>query len=101
LGQRGTGINSSQFGANYGLRQWLEDDRANGVTNPLVSLARYQMFIDPIVQQARQDDLRNAFATYNNPKATPEERNNAIAKMEFYLKKPYMQEDRNWMNESR
>ena len=57
-----TGINSSQFGADYGLRQWLEDDKENGVTNPLVSLARYQMFIEPIVKQARQDELRNAFA---------------------------------------
>ena len=101
LGQRGVGTESPQFGADYGLQQWLKDDRENGVTNPLISLMRYQAFIEPIIQQAKQDDLRNAFAVYKSPDATPEEKTNALAKLEYYLNKPGLEEDMAWQRESR
>lgn len=89
------------YNANYTIQQWLEDDRARGVTNPVISLLRYQTFIDPIVQQAKQDDLRNAFAVYKSPDATPEEKTNALAKLEYYLNKPGLEEDMAWQRESR
>ena len=56
-------------------------------------MLRYATKIAPLREQARQDDLRNAFATYNNQKATPEERSNAIAKLEYYLNRPGLGSD--------
>lgn len=100
LGQRGVGTESPQFGADYRLQQWLKDDRENGVTNPLISLMRYQTFIEPMKNQMREDNLRSAFATLRNPDATDADKLNAYALMEYELKKPGLKEDLEWAEEA-
>lgn len=76
------------------LRQFIEwDAKMNGVTNPLVSAQRYQIFVEPLKKQAEVQDLRNAYLTLQNPKSTDEEKMNAIALIEYDKKNPYMNED--------
>ena len=88
------------YNENYTIQQWLEDDRARGVTNPVISLLRYQTFIEPMEKQMREDNLRAAFATLRNPEATDEDKLNAYALMEYELKKPGLKEDLEWAEEA-
>ena len=82
------------FDEKMNLRRWIEwDAQNNGVTNPLVSLQRYQMFMEPMRQQAELDELRNAYYTFNDPEASDVDKRNAATLIEYSKKNPYMTED--------
>lgn len=75
------------------IQKWMEADRAQGVTNPIISMMRYQAFMEPMEKQRREDNLRAAFATLRNPEATEEQIMNAYATLEYELKRPGLKED--------
>ena len=82
------------FDEKMNLRRWIEwDAQNNGVTNPLVALQRYQMFMEPMRQQAELDELRNAYYTFNDPEASDIDKRNAATLIEYAKKNPYMTED--------
>lgn len=76
----------------YNMANWMQADAERGVDNPYISALRYGAKIAPLVQAAREDDMRNAFMTYNNRNATPEQRADAIAKLSYYTKQPDLAE---------
>lgn len=103
VGGINTGATGNQaFDEKMNLRRWLEwDAQHNGVTNPLVSLDRYNMFMQPMREQAEADELRNAYYTLNNPNASDQEKMNAISLIEYNKKNPYLGEDQEMkMNKS-
>lgn len=83
------------------IQEWIEADRAQGVTNPIISMMRYQAFMEPMEKQRREDNLRSAFATLRNPEATDADKLNAYALMEYELKKPGLKETMDWAQEQR
>lgn len=99
VGGINTGATGNQaFDEKMNLRRWLEwDAQQNGVTNPLVSLDRYKMFMQPMRQQAELDELRNAYyimnSDPNDKRFTPEQRMNARTLVEFDKKNPYYVDD--------
>lgn len=85
------------FDEKMNLRRWIEwDAQNNGVTNPLVALQRYQMFMEPMRQQAETDELRNAYFILNDPNASDAQRLNAVSLIEYYKQNPYMEEEYNY-----
>ena len=78
----------------YGMAQWLAADRERGVDNPLISMMRYSMFIEPLRQAAKEDELRKAFYTLNSPNASDQDRMNAMSMIEYSKGNPFMDEDR-------
>ena len=72
----------------YNIANWMQADEGRGVSNPYISALRYASKIAPLVQAAREDDMRNAFMTYNSESATPKQRADAIAKLAYYTKTP-------------
>lgn len=81
------------------IQEWIEADRAQGVTNPIISMMRYQAFMEPMEKQRREDNLRSAFATLRNPEATDADKLNAYALMEYELKRPGLKETMDWAQE--
>ena len=92
----------------YNIQKWMEADRAQGVTNPLVSMMRYNEFMKPMEEQSRQDELRRAFVTLQNADPKSKEYNEALALIQYYKQDPYMVENQQmkrakfgWENEDR
>ena len=83
---------SRYLGNEYNVANWIAQDAQRGVKDPSISLLRYATKVAPLVQAAREDDMRNAFMTYNNRNATPEQRADAIAKLSYYTKQPDLAE---------
>lgn len=83
------------------IQEWMAADRAQGVTNPIISMMRYQAFMEPMEKQKREDNLRAAFATLRNPEATDADKLNAYALMEYELKRPGLKEEIDWNREKR
>ena len=82
------------FDEKMNLRRWIEwDAQNNGVTNPLVSLQRYQMFMEPMRQQAELDELRNAYYTLHDPNASDIAKRNAATLISYTKGNPFMMED--------
>lgn len=79
---------SRYLGNEYNRANWMAADARRGVTDPAISLLRYEAKVAPLVQAAREDDMRNAFMTYNSESATPEQKMNALAKLAYYTKTP-------------
>ena len=99
LGQKR--IAPKQIDENYNLQKFMQDEIKRGTPNPFLSLSIYQNFLKPIVEQARQDRLKQAYIDYNNPNATIEQRNSALATLEYELKRPGLSDDLDWQNERR
>lgn len=87
-----------EFNEKMNLRQWLEwDAKMNGVTDPLIALARYNKFMPTMQKQAELEELRNAYyimnSDPNDKRFTPEQRLNAKTLVEFDKKNPYYVDD--------
>ena len=81
------------------IQEWIEADRAQGVTNPIISMMRYQAFMEPMEKQRREDNLRSAFFTLRNPKATDADKLNAYALIEYESNRPGLKETMDWAQE--
>ena len=87
--------NAKYLGEDYRMEKWLADDEASGVKNPLISMLRYNSFAKPLVDQARDDEIRESFALASNPNTNPQVKTEALAKLAYYMKKPDLVNDVN------
>lgn len=85
---------SRYLGNEYNRAAWIQQDMANnGVTNPLISMLRYDTKVAPLINAAKEEELRNAFFTLNNPNASEQDRMNAMALIEFRKGDPFLEEN--------
>lgn len=85
---------SKYLGNEYNRAAWIQQDMANnGVTNPLISMLRYDTKVAPLINAAKEEELRNAFFTLNNPNASEQDRMNAMALIEFRKGDPFLEEE--------
>ena len=80
--------NAKYLGDDYRMDKWLADDEASGVTNPLIRMMRYNAFAKPLVDQAREDEIRESFSLASNPNTDPHIKTEALAKLAYYMKNP-------------
>lgn len=87
-------LKSSQYlGDEYSMPRWLEDDWESGVTDPVISMLRYQTQVAPLVRQAREDRLRETYRIANDPNVDNATRTQALAALSYELKKPDLVND--------
>lgn len=79
---------SKYLGDQYTIPQWMADDRESGVTDPVISMLRYQTNVAPLVRQAREDRLRETFRIANDPNVDSDTRTQALAALSYELKNP-------------
>ena len=85
---------SKYLGNEYNRATWIQQDMANnGVTNPLISMLRYDTKVAPLINAAKEEELRNAFFTLNNPNASEQDKMNAMALIEFRKGDPFLEEN--------
>lgn len=80
--------NAKYLGDDYRMDKWLADDEASGVTNPFIRMMRYNTFAKPLVDQAREDEIRESFGLASNPNTDPQIKTEALAKLAYYMKNP-------------
>lgn len=96
IGGRNVSANdlSKYLGNEYNRAAWIQQDMANnGVTNPLISMLRYDTKVAPLINAAKEEELRNAFFTLNNPNASEQDKMNAMALIEYRKGNPFLEED--------
>lgn len=71
----------------------LEQD---GVTNPFIKQMLYNQNVAPLEEETKRVQLENAFKTYINPNATPEDKSKAKIDIAIAMGKPTFWEDRDW-----
>ena len=86
----------------YSRLNYLRDRINAGSRNPFVSATVYDTLIAPLREQAREDEIRNAFAIINDSRydGTPE-RDAAIAKLSYYTKNADLAGDLAWKKRQR
>ena len=81
--------NAEYLGGDYNRARWMQEDMdSRGVTNPLISMLRYDTKIAPLVQAAREDEIRESFGLASNPNTDPQTKTEALAKLAYYMKSP-------------
>ena len=71
----------------------LEQD---GVTNPFIRQMLYNQNVAPLEEETKRVQLENAFKTYINPNATPEDKSKAKIDIAIAMGKPTFWEDRDY-----
>lgn len=81
--------------------QWSRFVNDNGVTNGSLRHVLYEDRVQPLIEQARQERLRESYRIANDPNVDENTRTQALAALAYDLKKPTLVNDVAWAEERR
>lgn len=80
--------------------QWSRFVNDNGVTNGSLRHVLYEDRVQPLIEQARQERLRESYRIANDPNVDEDTRTQALAALAYDLKKPTLVNDVAWAEEA-
>lgn len=87
--------NAKYLGNDYQFDNWVRGAEQDGITNGATQTVMYNQRIKPLVDAARDDEIRESFILASHPDTDPQTKTEALAKLSYYMKNPDLVNDVN------